>query len=104
MVQDGLVYVTDSDGTLHCIDEKTGEPVWRHTMSGQFWASPMVADGKIYALHPQGPVLHSPPPAREKKVLCTVELGEPVSATAMAANGVVYVATMKQLFALEVRK
>ena len=39
--------------------------------------------------------------AREKKVLSTIELKSPISATTTAANGTLFVATMKQLFALK---
>ena len=37
---------------------------------------------------------------REKKVLCNLELKSPISATTTAANGLVYVATMKELMAV----
>jgi outer membrane protein assembly factor BamB len=99
-VHDGLVYVTDSDGGVHCVEEKSGAAVWTHTMNGTFWASPMIADGKIYLGTRKGnfSVLAA---GREKKVLCNLELKAPISATATAANGVVYLATMKQLWALK---
>jgi hypothetical protein len=38
---------------------------------------------------------------REKKVLCTVDLDSPTSSTPIAANGVVYLATMTKLYALQ---
>jgi len=37
---------------------------------------------------------------REKKLLSTQQLGSPISATATAANGVLYIATMKELYAV----
>jgi outer membrane protein assembly factor BamB len=69
-------------------------------MNGTFWASPMIADGKIYLGTRKGnfSVLAA---GREKKVLCNLELKAPISATVTAANGVVYLATMKQLWALK---
>ncbi len=98
-IADGLVYVTDSEGTVHCVDAKTGEGLWTHAMNGQFWASPLVADGKVYLGTRKGHfcILAA---ARGKKVLHSIELGAPISATATAANGVVYIATMKQLMAV----
>jgi hypothetical protein len=99
-IQDGLVYATDSDGTLHCVDQITGLPVWKHAMQGDFWSSPMIADGKIYLATRRGhfSILKA---GREEKVLCDLQLKSPVSATVTAANGVVYLATMKQLWALK---
>ena len=99
-VKDGLVYATDSDGVVHCIDETTGKNVWTHEMNGTFWASPMVADGKIYLGTRKGNfcILAE---GREKKVFTNLELKAPISATVTAANGVIYLATMKQLWALQ---
>lgn len=98
-IHDGLVYATDADGTVHCVDAQTGKMVWTHSMNGSFWASAMVADGKIFLGTRKGnwAVLAA---GREKKVLCNLELKAPISATATIANGVVYVTTMKQLWAL----
>ncbi len=99
-VQDGLVYVTDADGVLHCVAEETGAPVWTHAMNGSFWSSPMLADGKIYLGTRKGHfcVLAA---GREKKVLTDLDLKKPISSTVMAANGTVYLATMEQLWALQ---
>jgi outer membrane protein assembly factor BamB len=99
-VHNGLVYATDSDGGVHCVEEKTGAAVWTHSMNGTFWASPMIADGKIYLGTRKGNfcVLAA---GREKKVLCNLELKAPISATVTAANGIIYLATMKQLWALK---
>ena len=98
-VHDGLVYVTDVGGTVHCVDAATGEPVWTHRAVGEFWASPLVADGKVYAGTRRGQfvVLAA---AREKKLIAKIDLEEPVNGTATAANGVLYVATMEHLYAV----
>lgn len=98
-VKDGLVYATDADGMVHCIDAATGKNVWVHEMNGVFWASAMVADGKVYLGTRKGNfcILAA---GREKKVLTNLELKAPISATVTVANGVLYLATMKQLWAL----
>ncbi len=99
-VHDGLVYVTDADGTLHCVEEKTGAPVWTHAMNGSFWSSPMIADGKIFLGTRKGNfcVLAA---GREKKILTNLELKSPISSTVTVANEVVYLTTMNQLWALK---
>ncbi len=98
-IQDGLVYVTDIGRTLHCVDTRTGELCWSHEARGDFWASPLVADGKVYVGSRRGDfwVLAA---GREKRVLAEIALGEPVNATAVAANGTLYVATMSRLLAV----
>lgn len=99
-VSDGLVYITDADGVLHCVEEATGKGVWTHEMKGQFWSSPMIADGKIYLGTRSGHfcVLTT---GREKKVLTDLKLKTPISSTLTVANGVAYLATMEQLWALQ---
>jgi len=64
------------------------------------WASALIADGKVYFASRRGELsifAHS----REKKLLTTVDLKDPISMTPVAANGVLYVGTMRQLFALK---
>jgi outer membrane protein assembly factor BamB len=101
-VADGLVYVGDGARTLHCVDAKTGAGVWTHKCRGEFWSSAMVADGKVYAGTRKGDfwILAA---GREKRVLCEADLGTGISATAVPADGVVYVSTMTELWALDGR-
>jgi len=101
-VVDGLVFAADTAKNVHCIEAATGRSLWKHPCGGLFWASPYVADGKVYIGSRAGDfwIFEA---AREKRVLFTTKLPEKVSATATAANGVVYVATMNTLYALEKR-
>ena len=98
-VYDGMVFVTDVGGNVHCVDAATGKPHWTHKAVGEFWASPLVADGKVYAGTRRGQfvVLAA---AAEKRLIAKVDLDEPVNGTAVAANGVLYVPTMKHLYAV----
>jgi outer membrane protein assembly factor BamB len=100
----GLVFATDCGGNLHCVDAATGKPHWTHKADGEFWASPFVADGKVYAGTRRGEfvVLAA---SKEKRLISAVHLGEgddsKINGTATAANGVLYVPTMSRLYALE---
>jgi len=98
-VTDDLVFVTDCGRLIHCVDLRTGQALWTHEAEGDFWASTLVADGKVYAGTRRGDfwVLAG---SREKRVLSRVELDRPISATAVAANGTLYVATMTHLYAI----
>ncbi len=98
-ISGGLVFIADIGRTLHCLDAATGSMLWTHEMKGDFWASPTVADGKVYIGTRQGDfaILAA---TREKKVLCSLELKSPISATVTAANGTLYVATMNMLYAI----
>ena len=99
-VSDGLVFIADIGRTIHCVDAVTGKGAWTEGgPKGDFWASPMVADGKLYIGSRKGDfwIMSA---SREKKVFATIDLGAAISGTATAANGVIYVATMKQLIAI----
>lgn len=99
-VHDGLVYVTDTTKTLHCLDAATGAGVWTHELKGEIWASPFVADGKVHLGSRKGDfvILRA---GREKQVLFTHDFPNTrISATTVAANGVLYIATMDKLYAV----
>lgn len=98
-IADNLVFIADCGPTLHCVDALSGRGLWTHPLKGEVWASPLVADGKVY-LGTRSGLFCVLAATREKKVLSTMELGKPISATVTAANGVLYLATMSQLYAL----
>ncbi len=98
-VHGDLVFIADTGKSVHCVDAGTGQPHWTHECGGAFWASPYVADGKVYIGSRSGDFWVFAA-AKEKKVLFEAGLPAPVSATAVAANGVLYVATMTHLYAI----
>jgi outer membrane protein assembly factor BamB len=97
-----MVFMADCGRTFHCVEAGTGQRLWTHEIKGEVWASPYVADGKVY-LGTRGGVLYVFAASREKKVLAGLELTTPISATTTAANGVLYVATMSHLYAVQQR-
>jgi outer membrane protein assembly factor BamB len=98
-VHEGRVYIADIGRVLHCVDAATGSALWTHELRGEVWASPYVADGKVY-LGTRSGIFYVFAAAGAKKLLAELDLGKPISATATAANGVLYVATMNRLFAV----
>jgi outer membrane protein assembly factor BamB len=96
---EGLVFTTDSQRLLHCTDAKTGASVWTHELGGEIWGSVLVADGKLYVGTRRGD-FWTLALSREKQVLQRVELGAPMSATPVAAQGTLFVATARMLYAL----
>jgi outer membrane protein assembly factor BamB len=98
-VYGGLVFIADCGRMFHCVDAETGQPHWTHEIKGEVWASPLVADGKVY-LGTRSGTFYVFAVSKDKQVLSTIELGHPVSSTATAANGVLYVATMNRLYAV----
>lgn len=101
-IYNGLVFVGDSGGFINCIDAESGELIWEQQTKGAIWTSPLVADGKVYVGTRRGDfwVLSA---SKEKNVLFTIDLGSPISSSAVAANSTLYIATMTKLFAVAYR-
>lgn len=51
---DGLLYLIADDGALLCLDAATGEQVWRERIGGNYAASPVYADNRLYFCSQQG--------------------------------------------------
>ena len=99
-IKDGLIYYPDFSGFFHCLDIKTGQLVWQHDMFAAMWSSPLIADGKIYLGDEDGDVVIMQP-GRVKKILNEVNMGTAVYSTPVTANGVMYIMTRNQLFAIQ---
>jgi outer membrane protein assembly factor BamB len=98
-VADGLVYISDFSGYLHCLDAKTGQPYWTHDLLAAVWGSPFLVDGKVYLGDEDGDVVvlaHG----KEKKVLAEMNMGSAVYGTIVPANGVLFINNRSQLFAI----
>jgi outer membrane protein assembly factor BamB len=102
-IYDGMVFVCDCGGVVHCIDAGTGEPIWTYKADGAFWASPMIADGRLYVGTRAGEfdVLAA---TRQKRVISSTQVGDPISGTVTPANGKLFVAAMSHLYALSRQK
>ena len=98
-IRDGLAFVSDCGQMLHCVDAETGKPYWTHRTKGEMFASTLVADGKVYVGTRRGDfwILAAD---REKRIIASIDLDSPTCSTPVAANGVLYVATLEQLHAV----
>jgi outer membrane protein assembly factor BamB len=95
----GLLFYADFSGFLHCVDAKTGKKLWKHDLLSAIWGSPMVIDGKVYLGDEDGEVVVLEAAPIEKKV-AEMNMGSSVYSTPVPANGVLYIASRNQLFAL----
>jgi len=99
-IYDGMVFVADCGKQVHCVDAQTGKVCWTHDAEGEIWASTLVADGKVYIGTRRGDfwILAA---SREKRIISKIELDSDTAGTPVAANGVLYVTTMRKLYALQ---
>lgn len=101
LYKDWLFMITD-DGVASCRDAKTGEVLGRARFSGNYWSSPVAADGKIYFFDKEGEatVITASP---ELKVLGENKLDAGCNATPAIADDALFVRTFTHLYRIERR-
>jgi len=100
---DGLAFVADYAGIVHCLDADTGQAYWTHDLGAHVWGSTLAADGKVYIGDEKGKVTVLAC-SKEKKVLHEARFGVPVYTSPIVANGVLYIATQTHLYAIQAPK
>jgi outer membrane protein assembly factor BamB len=98
-IADGLVYISDFSGFLHCVDAATGAPYWTFDALAAVWGSPLVGDGKVYLGDEDGDVIVLQAGKTMKK-LAEINMGNAVYGTPVPANGVLYIMTRSDLYAI----
>jgi outer membrane protein assembly factor BamB len=98
-IDNGLLFIADLAGFLHCLDVNTGQPYWTHDVLSKVWASPMVIAGRVYLGDEDGDVFVMEA-AKEKKLIFETNMGSNVYSTVVPANGTLFVTNRNQLFAL----
>jgi len=99
-ISNGMVFIADCGRLFHCVDAETGKAFWTYEVDGEVWASALVADRKVF-LGTRAGKFYVFAASRDKQLLATMDLGSPISSTCAAANGILYVATMNRLYAVQ---
>jgi outer membrane protein assembly factor BamB len=98
-IADGLVYISDFTGFLHCLDIDSGKPYWTFDMLSAIWGSPLAVDGKVYIGNEDG-VVFIFQMGKEQKKIAEINMGNAVYGTPVAANGALYIMTRSELYAI----
>ena len=93
---EGTLYVWVDSGILTCMDAATGKGIYRERVGGNFFASPIVADGKIIALSREGELVMAKP-GDTFEILGRSKIGEGASATPAVSNNRLYLRTDSHL-------
>jgi len=97
IVKDGLLYVGDLGGTVHCLDTATGAHVWKHETNEAIWGSLLLAGGRVYVGTVDGnvTVLRA---GRRKEVLARIEMDAPIYSRPAVVGDALYLATAERLY------
>jgi outer membrane protein assembly factor BamB len=101
-VKDGLLYASDLNGFLHCLDQKTGKPYWVFDTLAAVWGSPTWIDGKIFLGDEDGDMVILKAGKNLKVLNDKINLGNSVYTSPVAASGVLYIVNRTHLFAIAV--
>ena len=98
-----LMFMITDDGIAVCLEAKTGKEIWKERLRGEFWASPLYADGRIYGFSKEG---KSPVFAAKDtfELIATNELPEGIWGSPAVVGKSMIVRTRGHLYRLQVAK
>lgn len=96
IVKDGLLYVGDLGGKIHCLDAATGAHLWEHETSGAIWGCLLLVGDRLYVGNVDGvvTVLRA---GRVKQLVTRIEMDAPLYSRPALAGNALYVATARRL-------
>jgi outer membrane protein assembly factor BamB len=53
-ISEGMVFIPDFAGFVHCLDLETGQRHWEHDLMAHVWGAPVVVDGKVFVGNEDG--------------------------------------------------
>lgn len=91
------LYLVSDNGIATCLDAKTGREYWRARLGGNFSASPIYADGRIYFLNEEGES-QVVSPGQQFKLLATNQLDGRTLASMAVAGGSIFIRSETHLY------
>jgi outer membrane protein assembly factor BamB len=98
------VYILRDRGELECLEPTTGKTVWKDALpksSKNFYGSPLIAGGNLYAAREDGVVFVGKIDGGKFELLSENDLGEKVIASPVPAEGRLFIRGEKNLFCIQ---
>jgi outer membrane protein assembly factor BamB len=100
---DDLLFLWSDGGIVTCVYGPTGEIRWQERVGGNFFGSPVCADGKLYCVSTAGEVVVIPA-ADRFEVIARNPLNELTHATPAISGGQMFIRTEKHLLCVGTKK
>ena len=97
------LYIVSDRGIATCLDAKTGTVHWQERLGGNFSASPLFADGRIYLLSEEG-LTTVVAPGKTFKQLAANQIGGRALASIGVSQRALYLRSADHLYRIEMRK
>ena len=99
-IYEGLVYISDFSGFLHCLDADTGQAYWQYDAFAAVWGSPMVIDGKVYLGDEDGDIAILET-GKTMKLIAELNMGSSLYATPVPANGALILNNRSTIYSIQ---
>ncbi len=96
------LYMVSDRGIATCLDARSGELLWKERIGKNYWASPMLADGRIHFFD-RNSTTTVIQPGRTFQQLAVNRLASEQLATAAAVNGSLLIRTAEAMYCLRDR-
>jgi outer membrane protein assembly factor BamB len=94
-----LLVIATGYGDVACYNARTGDTLWTHYFMEQFYASPVIADGKIYLLDRSG-TMHVVKAESNFELIAVSPLGEPADCTPAFSDKSIYIRARNNLYCI----
>lgn len=95
--KDGLLFVADVGGTVHCLDAATGAQIWKHDTNAPIWGCFMLAGERLYVGNEDG-IMTVLQAGRQKELLAQIEMDAPLYSRPAQVGDSLFVATANKLY------
>lgn len=96
---DNYLFISTGTGDVACYNSQEGDTLWTHYFTDQFYASPVVADEKVYLLDRSG-VMHIVKAGPQFELIAESPLGEPADCTPAYSDKNIYIRGRNNLFCI----
>jgi outer membrane protein assembly factor BamB len=100
IIDNGLLYMIDDGGICSCLDAKTGQEFWRERVQGNYSASPLLIEGRLYVFNEEGKCT-TLATGREFKKLGESIMPSGIMATPAIAGKAMFLRTKTDLYRIE---